>query len=252
MQSLKFITPNWSAPTHIHAVSTTRIGGFSTGVYQGLNLGEHVHDDINLVSENRDLLMQNFDVNESLCWLKQTHSTTLLNLPASKKALDLPADASWTTDKNQVCIVMTADCLPVLVTDKVGSFVCAIHAGWRGLCDGIIEKSIASICSKQNVKTSDLLVWLGPCIGKEAFEVGDDVRNEFMQQNPKTIEAFRSHGAKWLADLHKLAKLRLSPLNIGEITCCDLCTFSNPELFYSYRRDGQTGRMATLIWIDED
>lgn len=251
MQSLKFIAPSWSAPKHINAISTTRLDGFSAGAYQGLNLGKHVKDDANLVSQNRDLLCQQFQLNDLNCWLNQTHSTTLLKLPTSQQTIDHPADASWTTDENQPCIVMTADCLPILVTDKIGSFVCSIHAGWRGLCDGIIEKSIKSICNKQNIKSTDLLVWLGPCIGKEAFEVGDDVRNEFIEHDPKASNAFKPYQDRWLADLHELAKQRLSPLNIAEVTSSELCTFSNPELFYSYRRDGQTGRMATLIWMAE-
>ncbi|MCK5817656.1 MAG: peptidoglycan editing factor PgeF [Psychromonas sp.] len=245
----RFITPNWAAPSHIKAVSTTRLNGVSKGAYHGLNLGSHVDDNIKHVLTNRASLAIHFAFDNDLYWLNQTHSTTLVALPPTNKAIELHADAAWTSAKNQPCIAMTADCLPVLVTDKKGTFVCAIHAGWRGLCDGIIEKSIQSICNNKNVKVLDLLVWLGPCISKEAFVVGDDVRREFIKHHSKAIEAFRPHKSRWLADLHQLAQQRLSSLNVLEITYSDLCTFKNHDLFYSYRRDGKTGRMATLIWI---
>ena len=244
-----FITPNWPVAAHIKAVSTTRLNGVSNGIYQGLNLGLHVGDDTDLVLKNRDILTNNFAFENNLYWLNQTHSTALVAIPPANKAIELTADAVWTSTKNQPCIVMTADCLPVLVTDKSGSFVCAIHAGWRGLCDGVIEKSITSICQKNHIVTKDLLVWLGPCIGPEAFEVSDDVRSKFINLNPQATTAFRTFGDRWLADLHQLAYQRLSSLNISAITHSDLCTFKNSDLFYSYRRDGKTGRMATLIWI---
>jgi hypothetical protein len=248
MSALTFIKADWSAPAHIHAFTTTRLGGVSAGPFQGLNLGAHVQDDPAKVTENRRLLSENLSLPASLCWLQQTHSTILLKLE-SNIATDIEADASWTRLKNQPCIVMTADCLPVLVTDKQGSFVCAIHAGWRGLCDGIIEKSIQTICRERNLAGNDLLVWLGPCIGPNAFEVGNEVRAAFLAQNPQAEAAFTVYRDRWLADLHKLARLRLAPFDVAEISASEHCTFSEPELFYSYRRDGQTGRMATLIWI---
>ena len=245
---LDLIAVNWSAPAHIHAFSTTRHGGYSRGDYQGLNLGAHVQDDPVSVAKNRRLLADKLLLSNSLCWLNQTHSTTLLNIKDDTKS-GLEADASWTDLHNQPCIVMTADCLPVLVTDKSGSFVCAIHAGWRGLCDGIIESSITDICNKLKIQSDQLLVWLGPCIGKEAFAVGDEVRSEFMAQHPQASAAFSVYQDRYLADLHALARLRLAPFNVAEITENYQSTFSEPEHFYSYRRDGKTGRMATLIWI---
>ncbi len=248
---LNLIKPDWSAPAHIHAFSTTRLGGLSRGAYQGLNLGLHVEDDPLVVLNNRALLSEAYSLPASLCWLNQTHSTILLKLESNTEnnsKIGIEADAVWTTLKNQPCIVMTADCLPVLVTDKQGSFVCAVHAGWRGLCDGIIEKSIYSISRELKTDPEQLLVWLGPCIGKDAFAVGDEVRAEFIAENEQAICAFTPYQDRWLADLHKLARLRLAPLNIAEITASGHCTFSEPELFYSYRRDGKTGRMATVIW----
>ena len=245
---LNLIDVNWSAPAHIHAFSTTRQGGYSTGEYQGLNLGQHVQDDPLIVDKNRQLLSESLSLSGTWCWLTQTHSTTLLNLKSDTPS-GQDADASWTTLKNTPCIVMTADCLPVLVTDKQGSFVGAIHAGWRGLCDGIIEKSITAISTELNIATEQLLVWLGPCIGKQAFVVGAEVRAEFIADNAQTTHAFTVYQDRYLADLHQLARLRLAPFNLAEISASKHCTFNEEELFYSYRRDGQTGRMASLIWI---
>jgi len=249
MSDLNFISVNWSAPKHVHAISTTRRGGYSTGIFQGLNLGAHVQDDPLLVDKNRQLLSQSLSLNDALCWLNQTHSSILLKIDSDTQS-GLEADAAWTTLNQQPCIVMTADCLPVLVTDKQGRFVSAIHAGWRGLCDGIIEQSIDSICTELGILSTELLVWLGPCIGKTAFEVGPEVRAEFMAHDDKAKLAFTEHNDRYLADLQQLAKLRLAPLNVAEISVSEHCTFNEADDFYSYRRDGKTGRMATLIWID--
>jgi len=246
---LNLLKPNWSAPVHIHAFSTTRLGGGSSGAYQGLNLGLHVADSPEIVLNNRALLAQSLSLPTSLCWLNQTHSTLLHKLDNNS---DTPfeADAVWTSIKHQPCIVMTADCLPVLVTDRQGTFVCAIHAGWRGLCDGIIEKSLSSICAALKIDSTELLIWLGPCIGKSAFQVGDEVRAQFIAQNRDAEAAFTADQGRWLADLQQLARLRLAPFDIAELSASEHCTFSEPDLFYSYRRDGQTGRMASLIWLD--
>ena len=251
VENMNLIKPNWAAPAHIHAYSTTREGGVSNNEFLGLNLGQHVGDDPQHVSTNRLLLAKHFHNAPNFCWLNQTHSTELVKL-TNKTPQNLDADASWTDSTERTCVVMTADCLPVLITNKQGSFVAAIHAGWRGLCDGIVEKSIDRICNELNLPTNDLLVWLGPCIGPDVFEVGDDVRDLFVEQNPLADGAF-SQGktkGKWLANLHQLAKLRLAEFDDINITESEFCTFNNPDLFYSYRRDGKTGRLATFIWID--
>lgn len=247
---INLIKPNWSAPSHIKAFSTTRIDGVSEGAYQGLNLGLHVEDETSLVLQNRKQLTNYLSLPKSLCWLNQTHSTILLKLDNETQQVS-EADASWSTLTNQVCVVMTADCLPVLITDKQGSFVVAIHAGWRGLCDGIIEKSLTTVCHELNISTENVLVWLGPCIGKTAFQVGEEVRQEFIKHDEQARYAFSAYQDRYLADLHQLARLRLSAFNVAEITASEHCTFSEPELFYSYRRDGKTGRMATLIYIND-
>lgn len=245
---LNLITPNWSAPSHIKAFSTTRIDGVSQGAYLGLNLALHVEDDSELVSSNRLLLTQYLSLKSPLCWLNQTHSTKLLKL-SNKTQQGIEADASWSADENLPCVVMTADCLPLLITNKKGSFVAAIHAGWRGLCDGIIEKSIATVCDELKISSNELLIWLGPCIGKSAFEVGAEVRDEFIEHDEQAKSAFTVYQDRYLADLQQLARVRLAPFNVAEITASTHCTFSEPDLFYSYRRDGKTGRMASIIYI---
>jgi YfiH family protein len=248
---LKLITPNWSAPPHIKAFSTTRFDGVSSDIYQGLNLGLHVEDTASIVLQNRALLSEHFSSHPKFFWLNQTHSTLLLKIGIEnnhKAKQTIEADASWTELNNQVCVVMTADCLPVLITDIKGRFVSAIHAGWRGLCDGIIEKTVNIICDELNILSSELVVWLGPCIGKTAFEVGNEVREEFIKQDVLAETAFTVYQDRYLADLHQLARLRLAPFKVAEITESQHCTFSEPDRFYSYRRDGKTGRMATLIY----
>ncbi|WP_354623365.1 peptidoglycan editing factor PgeF [Psychromonas sp. MME2] len=245
---LNLLKPNWSAPSSIHAYSTTRLGGVSTGVYQGLNLGMHVDDMPANVLENRQILNNVLKLSSPLYWLTQTHSTRLLKLEDNPQCNE--ADAVWTSLQRRACVVMTADCLPILVTDTKGCFVCAIHAGWRGLCDGIIEKSLHAICTDLAIPSSQLLVWLGPCISSQAFVVGSEVRSQFIAENRLAESAFTAHQDRYLADLHQLARLRLAPFNVAEITASEHCTFSEPERFYSYRRDAKTGRMASLIWID--
>jgi polyphenol oxidase len=246
---LQLIKPNWTAPTNIHAYSTTRKGGVSEGAFLGLNLGTHVQDNPQHVSINRQLLTSEFKSAADFCWLNQTHSHRLVKLNATT-AQNIDADASWADTNQRTCVVMTADCLPVLVTDKEGSFVAAIHAGWRGLKDGIIEKSIQQICIELSIPSEQLLVWLGPCIGPDAFEVGDDVRDEFITENPLSSDAFTAANNKWLANLHQLAMLRLAQFPDATISVDASCTYNDRERFYSYRRDGKTGRLATFIWMD--
>lgn len=245
---MQLIKPNWSAPAHIHAYSTTRLGGVSEGIYAGLNLGLHVQDDPKAVQQNRQLLVDELAA-PPFAWLTQTHSCNLIKV-GQQNPLDQDADASWTDSSGQTCVVMTADCLPLLVTDQAGSFVAAIHAGWRGLCDGIIESSIEQIIKTKQLNSESLLVWLGPCIGPTAFEVGGEVREAFIKNDAQAESAFTEHGQKWLANLPLLAKQRLSRFDGIQVSDCGLCTYSDAEQFYSYRRDGQTGRLASFIWIE--
>jgi len=246
----RFIQPSWPAPGKIKALSTTREGGVSHMPYAGLNLGLHVQDDSQLVWQNRQLLMTAAHLPQQPYWLNQTHSTDVVSLVGqSHNAKQLPAaDASVTQMTGQVCLVMTADCLPLLICDKAGSQVAAIHAGWRGLLDGVIENTI----NKLSATSDDLLVWLGPAISQTHFQVGSEVRDAFIAHDNQASAAFIADGDKWLADLYLLARQRLQALNINsaDIYGGDYCTYRQTDLFYSYRRDGQTGRQASLIYLE--
>jgi len=240
-----FFIPNWPAPSHIKSLQTLRAGGKSEGKYKSFNLATHVNDDIDLVNSNRELLDQFLP--SSPHWLNQTHSVDVIELPSAT----FNADASYTRDKNTVCVVQTADCLPLLVTNKKGTIVAAIHAGWRGLLNGVIENTI----HKMNMSPNELLVWLGPAISQKLFEVGADVKNNFCEKDQHAEKAFRAiPDQKWLADIYHLAKMRLKASGVTEIyggsVTDDYCTFANKLDYFSYRRDGETGRMASLIWIE--
>ena len=243
---LDFILPNWPAPANVKALQTTRLGGSSTGPYSSLNLGLHVGDDPAVVAVNRQLLMPYLPT--SPIWINQVHGVIVINASNSISVQD--ADASFSTDANVVCVTMTADCLPVLLCDSNGAVVAAVHAGWRGLCDGVIEAAV----SKMAVSSSEILAWLGPAIGPHAFEVGDDVRSQFIAQDPQASLAFKPHLDKWLCDIYLLARQRLQRIGVTNIYGAGVnekfCTYSEPEPFYSFRRDSLTGRMATMIWLE--
>ena len=240
-----FFIPDWPAPSHIKSIQTLRSGGKSEGKYNSFNLATHVNDEINAVHLNRDLLNQYLP--SAPYWLNQTHSVDVLKLPSPT----LNGDASYTTEKNTVCVVQTADCLPLLVTNMDGTIVAAIHAGWRGLLNGVIENTI----EKMNISHNELLVWLGPAISQKYFEVGFDVKNSFCEKHKEAEKAFQLiSDQKWLADIYYLAKIRLKASGVTEIyggsVTDDYCTFANELDYFSYRRDGETGRMASLIWIE--
>lgn len=254
-EKLNFIFPNWPAPANVKALQTTRAGGVSLAPYHSLNVGSHVNDNPTHVAQNRQLLTEYLP--SEPVWLNQTHSTQVLNagvVNAATAAKLVDADASFSTQKNVVCVVMTADCLPVLLCDKAGTIVVAVHAGWRGLCNGALETSIDAACRAALIIPSDLMGWLGPAIGPNAFEVGNDVRAQFIVKDAQAESAFKPHGDKWLANIDQLATQRLNNVGVTQIYGGghdeDFCTFTQKEQFYSYRRDGVTGRMATLIWIE--
>lgn len=238
-----FIVPDWPAAANVRALQTTRRGGKSAAAFSSFNLGEHVGDDPLTVAANREFLRQR--VGGDICWLQQVHGTTVI-----ETAIAMPgavADAAVARAAGEVCAVMTADCLPVLFSDRRGSVVAAAHAGWRGLAAGILEQTV----TRMGVAGSDLLVWLGPAIGPVAFEVGDEVRAAFVADDPAAASAFAAgRDDRWLADLYRLARQRLNRMGIVAVYGGDFCTFSDPGRFFSYRRDGQTGRMATLIWLE--
>ncbi|MEG0008728.1 MAG: peptidoglycan editing factor PgeF [Aeromonas sp.] len=245
---MNWIEPDWPAPAKVRALSTTRDGGISEGVFQGLNLGAHVGDEPARVEENRALLQQTAYIPGRLNWLNQVHGVAVH--PVSNEYGAAPdADAACALQAGLACIVMTADCLPVLFCDKAGTRVSAAHAGWRGLQAGVLEASIAAMGCEPN----DILAWLGPAIGPTAFEVGGEVRDAFMAEQVEAAAAFvpSANEGKWLADIYQLARLRLARAGVTAVHGGEHCTFSDPERFYSYRRDGQTGRMASIIWLAE-
>lgn len=251
---MDLIYPDWPAPAWVQACFTTRGGGVSEGVYAGLNLGAHVADDPAAVAANRHQLRELLHLSQEPVWLNQVHGTVVYPVDSTRAAQPVTpptADAAVTRLPDVALTVMTADCLPVLFCDRAGTVVATAHAGWRGLCDGVLEQTVAAM----GVAADQILAWIGPAIGPSAFEVGTEVRARFLQQDPSAASAFApstlssSEGDKWFADLFLLARQRLVSAGVVEIYGGDQCTYSDPEQFYSYRRDGQTGRMSGLIWL---
>ena len=241
---LPVITPDWPAPPAVHALTTTRKGGVSLPPYDSLNLGDHVGDAPDAVAQNR------YRLHEQLClpteprWLNQVHGIRCCDAVSAEAGSE--ADAGFADRPGVVCAVLTADCLPLLLCDTAGSRVAAVHAGWRGLLNGVIEQSMQSMGDG-----GEVLAWLGPAIGPAAFEVGAEVRSAFMAHDVSAAKAFVPHGDKWLADIYQLARQRLRNCGVEQVYGGGLCTYSDSERFYSYRRDGETGRMASLIWLQE-
>lgn len=242
-----FILPQWPAPAKVKALQTTRRGGVSAAPYDTFNLALHVGDDPLRVNQNR-MRLAPFMPSEPV-WLEQVHGTAVASADAA--ACRVVADACVARRRAAVCVVLTADCLPVLLCDEDGSVVAAAHAGWRGLCDGVLEATVAAM----DVAPRKLLAWLGPAIGQQNFEVGADVRTAFMAHDARAAEAFLALGAgpdgseKFHADLYLLAHQRLHALGVERIHGGGHCTYAEPDRFFSYRRDGVTGRMGTFIWL---
>lgn len=237
----EWLKADWPAPEWVKTCVTTREGGCSQGAFKGFNLGTHVGDDLNHVLANRAELGR--FVGCRMAWLEQTHSTDVVE---AAPGLVEEADASWTSETDVACVIMTADCLPVLFCDRAGTRVAAAHAGWRGLAGGILEETVAAL----GVPPQELLVWLGPAIGPDAFEVGPEVKGIF--GSAAAAECFKPsiNPGRYLADIYQLARLRLQAVGVDAIYGGGLCTVDDPTRFYSYRRDGQTGRFASLIWLD--
>ena len=244
---MQVINPNWNVPKNIPAFTTTREGGVSLAPYFSFNLGDHVGDNKSAVKTNRALLVEKFGLPQIPIFLTQTHSTRVIQLPYSGQNLE--ADAVYTNVPHQVCAVMTADCLPVLFTTASGNEVAAAHAGWRGLCDGVLEETVKYF----QAKPEDIIAWFGPAIGPAAFQVGIDVVKQFVAVDEKAKLAFQPDAieeGKYLGNLYQIATQRLNNLGITQIYGGNHCTFNEKELFFSYRRDNQTGRMASVIWFE--
>ncbi|WAK01949.1 peptidoglycan editing factor PgeF [Methylobacter sp. YRD-M1] len=238
-----WLEPDWPAPGHIHAATTLRTGGVSKGAFASLNPATHVGDDAETVRQNRQIIKTMLGLPAEPVWLEQIHSSIAVD--AGKTQSLVQADASYTDEAGVVCAVLTADCLPLLVCNTDGSRIAAIHAGWRGLLSGVIGNTVTAMGNQ------DLLVWLGPAIGPACFEVGAEVREAFIEKSAEFAAVFKERGnGKWLADIYQLARSDLAALGIDSIYGGNLCTVTDHERFYSYRRDKETGRMATLIWRD--
>lgn len=241
------IRPDWPAPARVRCASTLRTGGHSAAPYDSLNLAQHVGDDAAAVAANRARLVRELGLPAEPVWLDQVHGRQTVEAAATTRGCS--ADASWTARPGEVCIVMTADCLPVLFCADDGRCVAAAHAGWRGLADGVLEATVAAL----PVAPDRLLAWLGPAIGPAAFEVGPEVRARFVDEWPATASAFRpsSRPGHWMADLYALARARLQRAGLTRISGGDRCTHSEADAFFSFRRDGRCGRMASLIWLQD-
>ena len=237
-----WLTPDWPAPTGVKACVTTRAGGVSLAPFDSLNLGDHVDDSPAAVAENRRRLTQHFAIQPA--WLQQVHGIAVAQADPTVVAI---ADASWTATPGIACAAMTADCLPALFCDRAGTRVAAAHAGWRGLAAGVLEATLDALA----VPSQEVLVWLGPAIGVQAFEVGPEVRQTFVEQLPEAAKAFvPSHNAgKFMADIYALARLRLAARGVTAVYGGGFCTVTDPR-FFSYRRHSRTGRFASLIWIE--
>lgn len=236
-----WLAADWPAPDGVVAGTTTRTGGVSTGVYESLNLGAHVGDDAASVADNRSRFVEACGLSQEPFWLTQVHGDRVVDAGTSEPAPE--ADAAVSSGSGLV--IMTADCLPVLFCSDDGDEIAACHCGWRGLAAGIIENTVAAMRSRPEA----LLAWLGPAISQAAFEVGDDVREAFLARTPDAAACFEANErGRWQADLYGLARQALNAAGVTRVHGGSLCTYSDPARFYSYRRDGQTGRMATFIY----
>lgn len=244
--SLRPIIPDWPAPASIRAACSTREGGVSVGPYAGLNLGKSSGDEGAAVDDNRRQLFADLGLPGPPEWIRQVHGTRVVPVPCLPAEPE--ADAGYTTTPGIVCAVQAADCLPVLFCDQDATVVAAAHAGWRGLCAGVLENTVASL----PVAPAKLLAWLGPAIGPEAFEVGEEVRAAFIAVDPAAAACFQPNAqpGKYLCDLFALARQRLARGGVTAVYGGGISTHADPERFYSFRRDGVCGRMAALIWIE--
>lgn len=243
---LELIIPDWNVPKHVQAVSTTRKEGVSRQGFASLNLACHVNDNPVHVEHNRHLLKQRLELPVEPEWLRQTHSTTVIDLDHDESR---DGDAAITTTLGKIAVVLTADCMPVLFCNSQGSEVAAAHAGWRGLLKGVLEQTVLQM----NSTPEEILAWMGPAIGPQHFEVGEEVRELFIQHTPDNAHFFSlSRPGHYLADLYSIARLRLNKLGIKQVSGGGRCTYSESSTFFSYRREKVTGRQASLIYINKN
>ena len=243
VDGIRWLAPDWPAPPNVRALTTLRGGGFSAGPYESLNLAAHVGDAPAAVARNRERLLSAAGIPTEPCWLEQVHGARAIDADDWRPGVE--ADAIVAKRPGQVCVVLTADCLPLLLCDRSGSQVAAVHAGWRGLADGVIEAAVRAL----SVEPRRLLAWLGPAIGPDAFEIGGEVRERFVGADPAASALFRpGRTGRWLADIYGLARMRLRAAGVDAVHGGGHCTVRQAGDYYSYRRDGATGRMASLVW----
>ena len=236
-----WIQAGWPAPRNVRALSTTRSGGVSTGCWSSLNLGRRCGDDASHVEQNRARLNEILPAPAQ--WLHQVHGTTVVRHPG-QFVREIEGDAQVAFRPDQVCVVLTADCLPVFFCSRSGDRVGIAHAGWRGLANGILQATVRAL----DEAPTQLMAWMGPAIGPKAYEVGSDVAEAFPDEFPA---GFTRRGDRFLLNIYTLAKLKLAAAGVHAVYGGGYCTMSDPERFFSYRRDGATGRMASLLWLDE-
>lgn len=241
------LRPDWPAPRGVHACTTTRDGGYSRAPYHGLNLADHVGDDAAAVAANRRLVMEALGLPGEPMWLRQVHGSRVIDAAAA--GANPTADAAYTTRAGTVCAVLTADCLPILLCRRRGTAVAAVHVGWRGLAAGVIAASVQATAADG----AELLAWLGPAIGPQAYQVDDDVRDALNAAVNDAGDAFaRTSTGKWRVDLYHLARRALADAGVTRVYGGGWCAFSDERRFYSHRRDGVTGRMATMVWMQDE
>lgn len=237
--STGWLKADWPAPANVGVLSTTRSGGCSRGPWSSMNLGEHCGDDAEDVRRNRQRLIHELPAAPQ--WLRQVHGRAVASHPGHPGEAP-EADGLVAFAPGRVCAVLTADCLPVVFCDVAGSRVAVAHAGWRGLAGGVLEATVSAL----QCEPGRLIAWLGPAIGPTRYEVGADVAAAFPEE---FAEGFTQRGDRWLLDLYAVARLKLAAAGVTEVFGGGLCTYSDPDRFYSFRRDGVTGRMATLVWL---
>ncbi|QOC22977.1 peptidoglycan editing factor PgeF [Wenzhouxiangella sp. AB-CW3] len=239
---MEWLRPDWPVVDHVVAGATTRRDGFSAGAWTSLNLGFNSGDDPACVERNRSLLQSRLPA--APAWLRQVHGTDVVHVGDWHEGIE--ADGAWTDRPGEVAAVLTADCLPVLMADRGGSVVAAVHAGWRGLAAGVLERAVSML----PVPSDTLYAWIGPAICADCYQVGEEVRAAMLAGDPAAAAGFRGDGDRWRADLKALAALRLGRQSV-QVHDCGRCTHCEPETFYSFRRDGVTGRIASLIWLEQ-
>ena len=244
--SERYHLADWPAPANVKALVTTRRGGFSSGVFSRFNMGIYSGDNPETVEQNRRQLTADWQLEHAPQWLKQVHGIDVIE--ALPNQGEQEADAMFTRTPGLMCTALTADCLPVLFCDRSGTVVASAHAGWKGLLAGVLENTVKAMA----VDNGEILVWLGPAISQKNFEVGPEVREQFLAVNPEAADAFiPGEGDRWFADIYRLARQRLEAISITAIYGGGLCSVEQEALFYSYRRDGrQSGRMASVIWFE--